>query len=65
VLPADPSGIDEPHDVLAAEAFAMPATRRASAGAVTLARRHSGSLWRFAVAAAAGVLVAWLLARRD
>jgi hypothetical protein len=23
-LPADPSGIDEPHDVLAAEEFAMP-----------------------------------------
>lgn len=30
-LPADPSGRDEPHDVLAAEEFAMP-TR--SAGAV-------------------------------
>jgi hypothetical protein len=24
-LPEDPSGIDEPHDVLAAEEFAMPA----------------------------------------
>lgn len=24
-LPADPTGIDEPHDVLAAEEFAMPA----------------------------------------
>jgi hypothetical protein len=24
-IPADPSGIDEPHDVLAAEEFAMPA----------------------------------------
>jgi hypothetical protein len=23
-MPADPSGIDEPHDVLAAEEFAMP-----------------------------------------
>jgi hypothetical protein len=25
VLPADPTGIEEPHDVLAAEEFAMPA----------------------------------------
>jgi hypothetical protein len=24
-LPADPSGIEEPHDVLAADEFAMPA----------------------------------------
>jgi hypothetical protein len=24
-IPSDPSGIDEPHDVLAAEEFAMPA----------------------------------------
>lgn len=27
-LPEDPTGIEEPHDVLAAEAFAMPARSR-------------------------------------
>lgn len=26
-LPSDPTGIEEPHDVLAAEEFAMPAPR--------------------------------------
>ena len=30
-LPEDPTGIAEPHDVLAAEEFAMPATRPATA----------------------------------
>ena len=32
-LPDDPSGIAGPHDVLAAEEFAMPATRPASSPA--------------------------------
>jgi hypothetical protein len=63
VLPEDPSGIAGPHDVLAAEAWAMPATRPA-ADPVALARRHSRSLWRLVLAAAAGVLVARLLSRR-
>ena len=31
-IPADPSGIDEPHDVLAAEEFAMPAPGDAEGG---------------------------------
>jgi hypothetical protein len=63
VLPEDPSGNAEPHDILAAEAFAMPATRPA-ADAVSLARRHSRSLWRLVLAAAAGMLLARLLGRR-
>ncbi len=29
-LPSDPTGIEEPHDVLAAEEFAMPAPRPGS-----------------------------------
>jgi hypothetical protein len=56
VLPDDPSGIAEPHDVLAAEEFAMPATRPAT-DPVSLAQRHSGSLWRLAAAVAAIVLL--------
>jgi hypothetical protein len=62
VLPADPSGIAEPHDVLAAEEFAMPAIRPA-ADAVRLARRHSRSVWRLLLAAAAGALLARILTR--
>jgi hypothetical protein len=62
VLPEDPSGIEGPHDVLAAEEFAMPAVRPA-AGAVLLARRHSRSLSRMLLAAAAGAFLARLLAQ--
>ena len=64
VLPDDPTGIEEPHDVLAAEEFAMPAMRPAP-DAVSIARRHSMSLWRLALALAAGVVFARLLARRS
>ena len=32
VLPDDPTGISEPHDILAAEEFAMPAGRPVSQG---------------------------------
>ena len=63
-LPDDPSGIEGPHDILAAEEFAMPATRVAPGTAVSLARRHSASLWRLALGFAAGVLLARLLRRR-
>jgi hypothetical protein len=62
VLPDDPSGIDEAHDVLAAEAWAMPAQRPGAAGP-DLARRPSLSVWRLALAAAAGWLVAHRLRR--
>lgn len=34
-LPADPTGIAEPHDVLAAEEFAMPAPRHGHGSAAT------------------------------
>src|SRR5947209_7481378 len=56
VLPGDPTEIEEPHDVLAAEEWAMPAGRPAASTAVTVARRHPGSLWRVALAALAGAL---------
>ena len=62
-VPEDPSGIAEPHDILAAEEFAMPATGAAGVGRSSLgpgpeARR------RFALAAAAGGLLALLRLRR-
>ena len=63
VLPEDPSGIEGPHDILAAEEFAMPAARTA-AGAVSLARRHSGPLWRLGASVAAATLLLRLLRRR-
>jgi hypothetical protein len=56
----DPTGISEPHDVLAAEEFPMPAVpRRAGLGFV----QRAGSSRRVIGAAAAGVLLALLLAR--
>jgi len=59
-LPDDPAGISEPHDVLAAEEFPMPAVPpRAGLGIV----HRAGSSRRAIVAAAAGVLLAFLLAR--
>ena len=39
VLPDDPSGISEPHDILAAEEFAMPAGAPGGAGGSSFARR--------------------------
>jgi hypothetical protein len=62
VLPDDPTGIEEPHDVLAAEEFAMPALvgLSARAGALT---RSAGWSWQLALWAAAGGLVAFVLAR--
>ena len=38
VLPDDPTGISEPHDILAAEEFAMPAARPVGDGS-SFARR--------------------------
>jgi hypothetical protein len=60
-LPEDPSGVSEPHDILAADEFAIPA-----AGTPGVSRRRLGASQetgrRFAVAALAGGL--WALARR-
>ena len=53
-LPEDPSGIAEPHDVLAAEEFAMPAGNGGSRGAVARAAESPG--WSKAAAAAAAVM---------
>jgi hypothetical protein len=61
VLPDDPTGIEEPHDILAAEEFAMPAGRPGSGAGV---RRHSDAVRRIALAGAAGALVVRLLRRR-
>jgi hypothetical protein len=45
-IPADPSGIDEPHDVLAAEEFAMPAPGDAGSGPTSPAEaaRHPAAI---------------------
>jgi hypothetical protein len=60
VLPDDPSGIAEPHDVLAAEEFALPAVR-APAGALA---RPVRSIWPIVAAAAVLVLIALRVLRR-
>jgi hypothetical protein len=62
VLPEDPSGIAEPHDVLAAEEFAMPAVAPRVSGA--LARRAGSTRWLAPLAAVAGFAAARLLRRR-
>ncbi len=58
--PADPTGIAEPHDVLAAEEFAMPAGDPAE----TAEERSQTRRLPLVLAAAAGMLLAWLLLRR-
>jgi hypothetical protein len=60
-LPEDPTGIPEPHNILAAEEFAMPAAEPHPAVAVL--RRYDSS-WRLRVLAATGLLVLVLLRRR-
>jgi hypothetical protein len=56
-LPDDPSGIVEPHDVLAAEEFAMPAPRPGG-GRSPAARARKGRLIATAAALAALLVVA-------
>jgi hypothetical protein len=62
-LPDDPTGIAEPHDVLAAEEFAMPATRPPSTPASAAGRivAKAGMPGRIAAVAAValGVLRAF------
>lgn len=62
VVPDDPSGISEPHDILAAEEFAMPAGE----GAADHAARGRGgeSPWWSALGAAAALLALVGLRRR-
>jgi hypothetical protein len=61
VLPEDPTGIEEPHDVLAAEEFAIPAPRgHPGAGAASRARTRR----RFAIGGAAAALAGLLTLRR-
>jgi len=65
-LPDDPTGIAEPHDVLAAEAFAMPAPRGpAESGGGPLARAgEAASPKRVGIAAAVALLALFVLRRR-
>ena len=58
-LPADPTGIEEPHDVLAAEEFAMPAP-----GAAAPAQGRAPMEPRAYVPLALVALLALLLLRR-
>jgi hypothetical protein len=61
VLPEDPSGIEGPHDVLAAEEFAMPAPKGPmGAGGTSRARTRR----RFAIGGAVSALVGLLTLRR-
>jgi hypothetical protein len=53
VLPEDPSGIQEPHDILAAEDFPMPAAPRRPSGTVSPGAARAR---RTALGAAAGLL---------
>jgi hypothetical protein len=59
-LPSDPTGIAEPHDVLAAEEFAMPAPRQPETLGVSAPRRQAPAL----LIAAALALIATLLLRK-
>jgi hypothetical protein len=58
VLPDDPTGIEEPHDVLAAEEFPMPAPR------VTFELAPRKKSRRIGLALAAGLLLLLLSRRR-
>ena len=56
VLPDDPTGISEPHDILAAEEFAMPAGRPVESG--NSFARHAGRKGPFVLAIALAVVMA-------
>ena len=61
-LPPDPSGINEPHDVLAAEEFAMPAGGETQSGGQSPIPEPRTLVPLIVLAAFAALLV--LLARR-
>ncbi len=56
-IPADPSGIDEPHDVLAAEEFAMPAPEDSEGGLFGAASPAEAASHPAAIAAMVALLV--------
>jgi hypothetical protein len=63
VLPDDPAGIPEPHDILAAEEFAMPAPE-SSAGTTHETRRRAATRAKLTGLAGVGLGVLWLRRRR-
>jgi hypothetical protein len=63
LLPSGPAGIPEPHDILAAEEFAMPAPD-AGPWAHTVRRGTAPGRPRWAELAGAGLLVYWVGRRR-
>jgi hypothetical protein len=63
VLPEDPSGIAEPHDVLAAEEFAMPAAQPSRSRSALA--RGAESPWRVGLGAAGALLAVLRLRRRN
>ena len=60
-IPADPSGIDEPHDVLAAEEFAMPAPGDSDGGIFGTGTPSEAASHPAAIAAMIGLLVLLLV----
>lgn len=64
-LPSDPTGIVEPHDVLAAEEFAMPAGRPALSGLPAVGRSDAGPGRMLAVVGALGLLALRRRSRRS
>ena len=61
-IPADPSGIDEPHDVLAAEEFAMPAPGDRDGGVFGAATPAEAASHPVAIAGMIALLVLLLVA---
>lgn len=61
-IPADPSGIDEPHDVLAAEEFAMPAPGDSEGGLFGASSPAEAAYHPVAIAAMVALLVLLLVA---
>ena len=63
VLPEDPSGISEPHDILAAEEFAMPAG--SGGGSTSSLARQAGRKGPFVLAIVLAVVMALRQLRRS
>ncbi len=64
LLPEDPTGVPEPHDVLAAEEFPMPAPRRGDDGAFAVGRAPFPVALGVAAAVGGVLLVVRRLRRR-
>ena len=63
-LPPDPTGIEEPHDVLAAEEFAMPAPEERSAGVFGAGSPSEAASNPAVIAAGVALLLLLLVALR-